>query len=237
MTEHVPKKQTSHYHELNNASEEEINSHIQSYMAPAIEKSMFRAPSKIYDLWIGKHINQKKSTVIRREMKKPVSKLDKDGFIYVYSIPNGPRASQNSHAYFKIGRTNNPHRRMYQVSNVCKLDPKIIEIFPSFPIDDNQKTLSTNLATLKNTLAEIPKCPLSHRVEKLIHLELSSLYKRAGFKCPHCGKTHREWIRINRRKGPDGAPMTDRELWVSCIRPVILKWIKYGVLASVVNRQ
>lgn len=48
---HSTKKQTSHYHELNNASEEEINSHIQSYMAPAIEKSMFRAPSKIYDCW------------------------------------------------------------------------------------------------------------------------------------------------------------------------------------------
>lgn len=169
-------------------------------------------------------------------MEKPVSKLDTEGFIYCYSFPTGPRASQNTHAYFKIGRTINPHRRMSQVLNICKKMPKIYEVFPSFPLDLDQKLLPTNLSTLKKKIAEIPKCPLTHKVEKLIHLELTSLFKSAGFKCDACGRTHREWIRIDRKKGPDDEPLSDKQLWISCIRPVILKWIKYGVLASTLSQ-
>lgn len=169
-------------------------------------------------------------------MGKATSNRDKEGFIYVYSTTKGPRVSKDTHAYFKIGRTTDPHRRMYQVSNVCKLEPRIIELFPSFPVVNNQQTLTTNLETLQYTLDQIPKCPLSHRVERLIHLELSSLYRRAGFKCVGCGKTHREWIRVNRRNGSNGKPMTDAELWLSCIRPVILKWVQYGVAVSAINK-
>lgn len=165
-------------------------------------------------------------------MEKPVSRSDQPGFIYVYSLSQGPRVSRNTYAYFKVGRTTNPHRRMYQVSNVCKLEPKIIELFPSFPLGEKQQVLPTNLETLENTLDQVPKCPLSHRVERLIHLELSSLHKMAGYKCPECGSIHREWIRVIRRKHPDGRPMTDQELWLSCVRPVILKWVQYGVVAS-----
>lgn len=187
-------------------------------------------------VWIGQHIAEPQKSTMRQVMERPVSDGDKHGFIYVYSIKNGPRVSKDTHAFFKIGRTKDPHRRMYQVSNVCKLEPSIIELFPSFPVTKGHRTLSTNLEILHNNLDELPKCPLSHTVERLIHLELSSLYKRAGFKCAGCGKTHREWIRVNRRNGPNGKPMTDAELWVSCIRPVILKWIQYGVAVSAVNK-
>lgn len=170
-------------------------------------------------------------------MERPISKRDKDGFIYVYSIVDGPRVSKDTHAYFKIGRTTDPIRRMNQVANVCKLEPNIIELFPSFPLVKKQKTLLKDVEVLKASLPEIPKCPLPHRVERLIHLELSSLYRQAGFKCINCGKTHREWIRVNRRVGPNGKPMTDTELWLACIRPVILKWVQYGVAVSAINKQ
>lgn len=168
-------------------------------------------------------------------MEKPISKRDKPGFIYTYLLSQGPRVSRPTHAYFKIGRTTNPHRRMYQVSNVCKIEPKIIELVPSFPLSEQNHILPTNLEVLEEKLENVPKCPISHRVERLIHLELSSLYKKAGYKCPHCGCTHREWIKVTRKYHPDGTPMTDRELWLSSIRPVILKWVQYGVVASAVN--
>jgi hypothetical protein len=165
-------------------------------------------------------------------MEKPISSRDKPGFIYAYSLHQGPRVSRNTYAYFKVGRTTNPHRRMYQFNNTCKLEPKIVELFPSFPSNGKQKVLPTNLEILEKTLDELPKCPLSHRVERLIHLELSSSHKSAGYKCPECGSIHGEWIRVNRRKHPDGTRMTDQELWQSSVRPIILKWVQYGVVAS-----
>lgn len=217
-------------------------SHVSNINAnpPVIIKAskIFEAPAKVYDcwnLWIGEHIKKEQSNLIRQEMEKPISERDKPGFIYAYSLSQGPRASKNKYAYFKIGRTTDPHRRMYQVSNICKMEPKIIELFPSFPINTGSHVLPTNLHALEKKLEDVPKCPLSHRVERLIHLELSGIYKRAGFKCPQCGSTHREWIRINRGKHADGRPMTDHELWLSNIRPVILKWVKYGVVASAVK--
>ncbi|KAI7897340.1 uncharacterized protein EV154DRAFT_384743, partial [Mucor mucedo] len=89
---------------------------------------------------------------MRQVMEKPISDRDTNGFIYAYSIVNGPRVSKDTHAYFKIGKTTDPHRRMNQVSTVCKLEPNIIEIFPSFPLTKNKNTLRANLALLHGSL-------------------------------------------------------------------------------------
>jgi hypothetical protein len=194
-------------------------------------------------VWIGNHIQPKHKTLIKQEIKRPLSDRDQPGYIYAYHLEDGPRVSQMDYAYFKIGRTKDPHRRMYQVTHACNFIPKIIELFPSFPktIDDTPPLMSTNLETRieekeKTTTEintdELPKCPISHRVERLIHLELASLYKQAGFKCDECGATHREWIRVDRRKHSNGRLMTDQELWVSDIRPIVLRWIQFGVVAS-----
>jgi hypothetical protein len=188
-------------------------------------------------VWLGDHIKGEQRDLIRHEMKRPVSKRDRPGYIYAYSLDEGPRASIQSHAYFKIGRTTDPHRRMYQVANICNYEPKIIELFPSFPISFDRPLMSTNLETLDRTIDALPKCPLSHRVERLIHLELSSLYERAGFKCPVCGSLHREWIKVDRTSHPDGTLMTNQDLWFANIRPVILRWIQFGVLAASFNKE
>lgn len=166
------------------------------------------------------------------EMRKPISNSDRPGYIYAYYLDKGPRASKESHAYFKIGRTTDPHRRMYQLANVCNYEPKIIELFPSFPISLDQRRMTTNLQTVDQTLDGLPKCPISHRIERLIHLELSCLYERAEFKCPVCGSVHREWIKVDRTSHSDGTLMNNQDLWFANIRPVILRWLQYGVLAS-----
>lgn len=164
-------------------------------------------------------------------MIKPVSESDRAGYIYVYCLDEGPRVSHEKYAFFKIGRTNDPHRRMYQLSYACKYVPKIIELFPSFPTNVNK--MLTNLETLdEREIDDLPKCPLSHRVERLILLELDGLYKKGGFKCPKCGTTHREWFKIKRIKNKDDRLMTDKELFEVFIRPTILRWIQYGVIAS-----
>ncbi|KAI8993401.1 hypothetical protein BDB01DRAFT_776184 [Pilobolus umbonatus] len=222
---------------------------ITSKLVPITEQAPknttpFKPPDKIYDcwtLWIGDHLNSKNKKLILKEMKKPISEHDKPGYIYVYSISEGPRISSDTFAYFKIGRTIDPHKRMYQVVQSCQHEPKIIELFPSFPDKDqpvNGKSvdghyvMSTNLDTLNHTIQNLPKCPLSHRVERLIHLELSSLYPSANFLCPVCNTRHREWIKVRRLQNAKGRPMTDQELMNSCLRPIILRWIQYGVAIS-----
>ncbi|RCH85767.1 hypothetical protein CU098_009387 [Rhizopus stolonifer] len=190
-----------------------------------------------WDLWINPYIKKESRQLIRREMKRPLTKTDKPGYIYAYSFENGPLASTDAFAYFKIGRTADPHRRMYQVAHLCNHMPKIIELFPSFPLVTDRPYMSTNLETLDRKIQQLPKCPATHRVERLILLELSSLYEKADVKCSACGQLHREWIRVERTRYADGTLMTDQELWTSNIKPVVLRWIQYGVLASAINKE
>ncbi|KAI8327618.1 hypothetical protein EDC96DRAFT_580605 [Choanephora cucurbitarum] len=191
--------------------------------------------NKLFDcwhLWIKPSIDKETRDSILQEMKRPLSNGDRSGYIYAYSFENGPLASTDKFAYFKVGRTTDPHRRMYQVSIKCNHVPKIIELFPSFPAITNRPFMSTNLETLDQTIQSFPKCPITHRVERLILLELSSLHKKADFKCPECNSYHREWIRVPRLRHTDGTLMTDLELWSLQIRPTILRWIQFGVAAS-----
>lgn len=197
-------------------------------------------------MWIGDHIEPKSKSLIRQVMKDPFSDRDKAGYIYAFLLEDGPRVSQVEHAYFKIGRAENPHRRMYQVTRSCNFIPKIVEVIPRFPektsaaavvvAQEEQMVMSANeeeaLQVDSSEMRNETKCPMSHRVERLIHLELASQYQRAGFKCDECGSTHREWFRVDRRRHPDGTLMTDQELWQSDIRPIVLKWIQFGVAAS-----
>lgn len=175
-------------------------------------------------------------------MKDPVSARDKAGYIYGFLLEEGPRVSQAEHAYFKIGRAENPQRRMYQLTRACNFIPKVVEVIPKF----SEKTSAQDREWIIPANGDVDtddkdddssnaietKCPMSHRVERLIHLELASQYQRAGFKCDACGSTHREWFRVDRRRHPNGEPMTDQELWDSDIRPIVLKWIQFGVVAT-----
>ncbi|KAI8876188.1 DUF1766-domain-containing protein [Backusella circina FSU 941] len=199
------------------------------------ESSIFKAPRKLFncwDLWLGGHIKKDVKEIMLKEMIKPVNRSDRPGYIYVYTLQKGRRASGKRQVYFKVGRTIDPHRRMYQLNNMCDHEPKIVELFPSFP--QQNKKMVTNLETLGDeSLDTLPKCPLPARVEKLIHLELFSMFKKAGFKCSKCETEHREWIKVARGKHPEeDRLLTDHELWVSRIRPVIVKWMQYGVLVS-----
>ncbi|CEP18393.1 hypothetical protein [Parasitella parasitica] len=208
----------------------------------AIKRVRFDTAAGHTQVWIGDHIAPKDRANIKRQMLLPLSERDQAGYIYAYHLQDGPRVSQKDYAYFKIGRTTDPHRRMYQVAHACNFIPKIIELIPGFPDKESNiptTRMLTNLETVATDAIDspfgVPKCPMSHRVERLIHLELASVYENAGFKCDKCGSVHREWIRVNRRKRSNGELMTDDELWKSDIRPIVLKWIQFGVVASALN--
>lgn len=70
------------------------------------------------------------------------------------------------------------------------------------------------------------KVPNAHKVERLIHLELTGRGRRAaiGGKCERCGKTHREWFQI------EGSRSGLRE-----VDEVIRRWVEWGERESRVD--
>jgi hypothetical protein len=61
----------------------------------------------------------------------------------------------------------------------------------------------------------IRKCAATHRVERLIHLELEDRFGRKEEKKCRCGKTHREWFQA----GTQG--------WAG-VREVIVRWMAFA---------
>ncbi|KAL0096729.1 hypothetical protein J3Q64DRAFT_1709127 [Phycomyces blakesleeanus] len=152
--------------------------------------------------------------IIRKEMMRSTSPEDGPGYIYVYSLEQGPRVANRRFAYFKIGRSVDPYSRMSQMLQRCQIIPNVVEIFPQVEAPESML------------------CQMSHRVERLILLELMARYNTAGFKCKICGTTHREWVRVSRINNEDGKCMTDHEIWTARVRPIILRWIQFGIMSS-----
>ncbi|KAI8056210.1 meiotically up-regulated gene 113-domain-containing protein [Syncephalis plumigaleata] len=129
------------------------------------------------------------------EMAKPISKDDKDH--KYYSIPI---------MIYKIGRTGNLARRLTEWSKQCGYRPRIIDCFPnehtrSTAVQSNASSIAlptTRSITTKSTRKH-PKSPFSHRLERLIHLELMEQYKFSGISCQGCQTVHQEWFKQHRQ--------------------------------------
>ncbi|CAO3665819.1 unnamed protein product [Rhizopus stolonifer] len=129
---------------------------------PAINSSlneMTLTQTNYWSLWLESWKEPRKRKLIIKEMLKPISKVDKDGYIYGYSV----NENHLTEASFKIGRTINPHTRMYSLARSCEGKPFLMELFPglSGKVPEN------------NRLDRVVKCPVTHRVEKLILMEMA----------------------------------------------------------------
>ena len=67
------------------------------------------------------------------------------------------------------------------------------------------------------------KCAVTHRVERLIHLELEDRFGRVDISAEgcSCGKVHQEWFRSG-RGGEAG--------WAE-VRDVIVRWVGFARIA------
>ncbi len=132
--------------------------------------------------WIPRGIERPISRRIEDELRKVASKADVDGYIYVFRLVETKskaklyNSARDERIMLKIGRTDNVQRRLYQWSNQCSHTPELLDYFQT---------------------------PCSHKVERLVHLELSkhkswSTASSGGTDecCSGCGKTHREWFSI-----------------------------------------
>ncbi|RUS14631.1 hypothetical protein BC937DRAFT_93532, partial [Endogone sp. FLAS-F59071] len=83
------------------------------------------------DDWINKNLSERTQKLLRMEMERPISQSDEPGFIYAYHFVDDQSSSTDTYSLYKVGRTTNIHRRMYEWNQKCGYTPKLIEYFPS----------------------------------------------------------------------------------------------------------
>lgn len=83
----------------------------------------------------------------------------------------------------KIGRANNVQRRMNEWQRQCGYNLSLVRYYPY--VSSSQPSTPR-------------KMPHSHKVERLIHIELEGAGLRVKSKtnCDACGKNHREWFEV-----------------------------------------
>ncbi|PGH18241.1 hypothetical protein AJ79_00580 [Helicocarpus griseus UAMH5409] len=113
----------------------------------------------------------------------------------------------------KIGRTTNVHRRMNQWKEQCAHNLTLMRYYPYVPS-----------STLVHSGAPIPprKVPHTHRVERLVHLELADRRVKLLEPCTCCGRKHKEWFEIR----------ADREQ-LRIIDECVRRWVRWSELTGV----
>ncbi|KFY36402.1 hypothetical protein V494_05036 [Pseudogymnoascus sp. VKM F-4513 (FW-928)] len=180
------------------------------------------------------------TSLLLAELSKPPSHLDDEGYIYIFwltptSHPQTPpseaapslldsprrpqpgkrRTSEALQAFssntdtearktilLKIGRASNVQRRLNEWSRQCGYNLSLVRYYPYQP-----SSPSLDVGTPR-------KVPCAHRVERLIHIELSAMRARGAGGCESCGREHREWFEVEAtREGVRGVDEVVRR-WV-----------------------
>jgi hypothetical protein len=155
-----------------------------------------------------------------------------------YSVrrPQRPRpgtaAPEKDSILLKIGRANNVTRRMHEWTRQCGYSLSLVRYYPyvsstpspspnpspqASPANSRRQSYNNQRPAdpMRKVSDAVRKVPHAHRVERLIHLELSS--QRVTKKCDACGKDHREWFEVEASK--DGITKVDE---------VVKRWVGWA---------
>lgn len=111
---------------------------------------------------------------------------------YATSYDDEPRSrgrggseKKNKKILLKIGRANNVQRRLNEWQRQCGYNISLIRYYP--------------YVSSSSTSDVMRKMPHSHKVERLIHIELQGRGLRVmdRGKCASCGKEHKEWFEVD----------------------------------------
>ncbi|PYI05270.1 DUF1766-domain-containing protein [Aspergillus sclerotiicarbonarius CBS 121057] len=136
------------------------------------------------------------------------------------ALASAPTSDSPGTIRLKIGRANNVQRRLNEWSRQCSHEISLIRYYPytpSTPQPSPSRRGDQHDSSSSSTLVPGRKVPHVHRVEHLIHLELSDVRLRNLGKCPDCGKEHREWFEVTAEKS--SLKRVD-----DCIR----RWVKWA---------
>ncbi|KAG0045775.1 hypothetical protein BGZ83_009007 [Gryganskiella cystojenkinii] len=174
--------------------------------------------------WVNPNLPDYVQNKLRKAMERPVSDTDKPGYIYAYHLLETRQT--DTHTLFKVGRTDNVFRRMNEWSDKCGSPPRLIEVFPEqgslAPHDDNDLSETASNGAGDNDVTGL-RCRYSHRVERLIHIELKPFHDKDHV-C-ECKTNHREWFKVPHQPGLKDSQQI-KQSWEQ-IRRVIVHWMSY----------
>ncbi|KAI8598944.1 meiotically up-regulated gene 113-domain-containing protein [Dissophora ornata] len=174
--------------------------------------------------WVNPNLPDYVQNKLRKAIERPVSETDKPGYIYGYQLVE--TRITDTHTLFKVGRTDNVYRRMNEWSDKCGSPPLLIEVFPEqgslAPKDEKDLAETATKIADDNEVTGL-RCRYSHRVERLIHIELKPFHDKDHV-CA-CKTNHREWFKVPHQPGlTDSQQM--KQAWGQ-IRRVIVHWMAY----------
>jgi hypothetical protein len=143
-----------------------------------------------FEDYIPDHLSEETKVALRVEMEKPRSEKDVDGYIYCFEIlseslsdflisaVDSPSTDDTTpkHVHLKVGRTNNLPKRITEWSKQCGTHEQTFR--GSWP------ELPASQSFLPGKLRAGAKGPNSHRLERLIHLELADLVTNTPYLLP-----------------------------------------------------
>lgn len=177
----------------------EVASHLMAEMAKPISKT--DEAGYIYIFWLTPESEQadEPAEAARSLLAPPTAGRPRRGsdVLESYATKRSPVAGGSSSRdmnkkktiLLKIGRANNVQRRLNEWKRQCGFNISLIRYYPYVS---------------SNTPSTPRKMPHSHKVERLIHIELEGLGMRVSDKgnCESCGRAHKEWFEVEaNRKG------------------------------------
>ncbi|OLN96872.1 Meiotically up-regulated gene 113 protein [Colletotrichum chlorophyti] len=122
--------------------------------------------------------------------------------VSAFAKANGGASADNK-MLIKIGRAANVQRRMQQWTKQCSYEIEVLRYYPYIP------------GASQASGAQPRMTPHVHRVERLIHIELSGMGLHAGpITCAGCNQVHREWFEVQTSKKGIGAVDEVIRRWV-----------------------
>ena len=182
----------------------------------------------------------RRSSAVKDELLRAHSVVERPGEATRGALPGG---AEKRKILLKIGRASNVHRRMSEWTRQCGYELSLIRVYPYVPSSQlsqgspvpspraspgrdgasypslappSPAYFSQRPQTQRSVSAGtgVRKVPFSHRVERLVHLELADARVTEG-KCTACGRVHKEWFEVEAsRKGIKGVDEVVRR-WVA----------------------
>jgi hypothetical protein len=206
-------------------------------------------PVKFED-WIPSYLHPDTQIALRAEMEKPRSTADEDGYIYAFQIVD---PDDKALVHMKVGRTTKLTQRIHQWSKQCGSKEQVLRGFWPPPNaksgegDGDDAADDVGASLLKGRVQAGPPGPNSHRLERLIHLELADIVANAPYhdddwadmydgpegkeapprrvraKCPDCGAMHKEIFSLPKIR----AGKNRRREWEKVVQPAIERWGRF----------
>jgi len=126
------------------------------------------------DDWIPSYLSSETKAVLREEMEREISPGDVPGYIYCFEISN-PKAPNQ--VRLKVGHTANVAKRLSEWEKQCGERLVLQGLWPS-TVD------GAGFRHLRHQIQPGEKCKYSHRLERLILLELSDLVIHKAYLTP-----------------------------------------------------